>query len=233
MEAARAWPVRPFNAPRRSGNQSRNVKGPPCSGPFVSLNGNLLRGGDVAAELLVQERPSALALVVPVVVAQALVRRVVLVVELAVGRVREARERRARPEERGDPDIGVAAVRRTGCVRIERAAGDRSAQEAAEVARLAGGDSRAVASVRLAGARALALVCQERAVVSAGQSEGAVAVALDREGAQLRIGRPRVPARAVVVGDDAVRSELLAMAVAMAVAVVRKARGCEGESGCQ
>src|SRR5581483_2874343 len=101
------------------------------------------------------------------------------------------------------------------------------------VTRLAGGHSGAVAAVRLAGARALALVGQERPVVAAGQPVGAVVVPLDREGTQLRVGCPRVPAGAVVVRDDAVGPELPSVVVAVTVSVVREAGSGKGKSGRQ
>src|ERR1044072_3385304 len=90
--------------------------------------------GDVAVEALLEERPRALAEVVPVVELQVLTSGVVMEVELAVRRVGEARERRARPEERRDEDVGHPAVGRAGRARIERSARDRSAQVPVEAA---------------------------------------------------------------------------------------------------
>src|SRR2546423_10396611 len=135
-----------------------------------------LRGGDVAVEAFLQERSGTLALVRPVVPAQTLVRRAVLVVERAALRVLEARERRARPEERRDPDVREATVRRARRVRVERSARDRAAEKAVELAVLADRHCRSVLALGLTGARALARCGHERAAVAADQAEGAVVV---------------------------------------------------------
>jgi hypothetical protein len=61
-------------------------KGPPFGEPFYrTLRAYELGVGDIAVEALLEERPGALALVVPVVELQALVPGHVLEVELAVG----------------------------------------------------------------------------------------------------------------------------------------------------
>src|SRR5436309_10192690 len=113
--------------------------------------------------------------------AQTLVRRAVLVVEGAALRVLEARERRARPEERRDPDVREATVRRARRVRVERSARDRAAEEAVELAVLAGWHRRAVLALGLTGAGALARRGQERAAVAADQAVGAVVILLHEE----------------------------------------------------
>src|SRR4029450_10019585 len=76
-----------------------NAESPPERALSSSIR-RRLRVGDVAVELLVQERPGALPLVLPVAEHELLMApRRVVEVELAVRAVHEARERRARPEE--------------------------------------------------------------------------------------------------------------------------------------
>src|SRR6185437_12951682 len=111
--------------------------------------------------------------------AQTLVARGVLEIERARPRVREARERRVRAEERRDEDVREATVGRARRVRVERATRDPTAQEAVEPALLAGIDRRPVVRVRLAGAGALALVGQEPAAVAAKQRVAAVVIPRD------------------------------------------------------
>src|SRR5204862_4307353 len=154
------------------------------------LRGEALGVGDVAAEPLVQKRPGALALVVPVPADQVLVSQAgVLEVERAVLRVVEARERRVRPEERRDPDISEAAVSRARRVRVERPARDPTAQVAVEAALDACQDRGAVLALRLARARARAGVREERAAIAANQTVRAVVVVLHAEAALLGVNR--------------------------------------------
>src|SRR5438552_7676385 len=178
-----------------------------------------------------QQRPGAATLVVPMMPTQTLVRGAVRERELAVSRVRGARERRVRAEERGDPHGGEATVGRTGRSRVERSARDRPAQPAVELAVLAGGHGLAVGAPGLAGAGALTVLREERAVVAPDQVVAAVPIPLDLERPLLGVRGPRVPTGAGVVGHDGVGPKLAVLWTA--VAVVREACGREREGAGQ
>src|SRR5206468_12727158 len=124
-----------------------------------------------------------------------------------------------RPEERRNPDVREAAVRRAGGVRVVRAARHLADQVAVEAAPHAGDDRVAVTALRLAGARARTGVRGERAAVAPQERVRALAVAVHREAALLGVDGPGVLAGAVVVGDDVVRAELAVRAVALALAM--------------
>src|SRR6185437_1923429 len=197
------------------------AEGPPGGRAFRrEAQASALGVRDVAAEALLQERPRACALVEPVAVLQGLVLGCgVLEVEAACLRVREAREGRGRTEEGRDPDVREPTVGRAGCVRVERAAGDLADEVAVELAVHACEDGRAVAALRLARARALARVRQERAAVRAQNCVRAVVVLVHAERALLGVDGPRVAARAAVVRDHVVGPELAVLALEMAVPV--------------
>src|SRR4026207_397997 len=149
MSAGRRWGL------TREGSQERRGARL-AAGPSRRSVEQELRVRDVAVEALLEERPGALADVVPAVGLQPLVPRVVLRADRAGLRVREAREGRARAEEGCDPHVREAAVR-SGArrVRVERAARDPAAQVPLELALHAGVHRRAVLALRVAGARAL------------------------------------------------------------------------------
>src|SRR5207245_7069520 len=205
----------PSRASRRTALSVRRMKtnvvgnagweSPLEAGSPVSTAG--LAGGDVAVELLLEERPRALALVLPVAVQQALLSvRLgvggVVEVELAVGAVQVARVRRPWCEVGGDEAGARAAVgsRRTDRVWIEARRGDRADEVPHELALHPGENGLPVLAARLTRAGALTGERDERTLLHPADPEGPVAVVFDGVGARLGVICPRVAAGAVVGG---------------------------------
>src|SRR3954453_17705231 len=159
--------------------------------------------------------------------------RVVVVVELAVLAVRQARERRARPEERGD-ERRLTARRRAGGGRVERAPRDRPRDVAPHRADLAGSDRCPVLGLVLGtvtgadtGER------HERRLVLLADAVRAVLLLVDLDRALDRVGRPRIAPATVVGRRDhdrgLVRMRLLVTVTRIRQGERRESERCDGD----
>src|SRR5262249_32087440 len=162
-----------------------------------------LRVGDVADEVLLEERPGALALVLPMAELElrhpcGLLRGSrVVEVELAVRAVLIARVRRVGAEERLDEAgarraVGACRARR---LRVEARRLHRPDEVPLELSFDPGNDRLPVLPGGVARSRALTGERREMPAVLAEQRERPVAVVLHGVGSRLHVVRPFVPAR--------------------------------------